>query len=275
MAGDQDERFSFRPPGPYGPAGEIVPERQRVQAVGSQEVALEALQGMVDEGYSYLPVKDDGEVRGSVSAMGVLRRLLDDPLVRERLQALAVGSFAERAVFVGVDEWVDTQLDWCEDQAALVGTPRDLRGIITYSDLLRRLHDFSEAFLVISEIESQFRALYGALFPFECWREPIHATLRQRSSSPEGGRLPEKLEDLTFWHYATLVDADEFAARLRPHAMKSTAWLSQQTHTARLIRNDVMHFRRRIDRSAIEKLQQLRNELGHILQSARPARTTS
>jgi len=67
MASDQDERFLFRPPGPYGPAGEIVPERQRVQAVGSQEVALEALQGMVDEGYSYLPVKDDGEVRGIVS----------------------------------------------------------------------------------------------------------------------------------------------------------------------------------------------------------------
>ncbi len=269
MASNFDERSFLRPPGPYGPAGEIVPESQRVQAVGAGELAYGALLGMVEEGYSYLPVRDETEILGMVSAMGVLRRLLDDPVVRARLQEMPVGSLTEPAVFVGLHEWVDTQLDWGNDQAALVGTPQDLRGIITYADLLRRVHDFSAAFLVLSEIESQFRFLFATLFPFERWRDRIHAALRARSKQPDGGPMPQAIGDMTFWHYMALVDAPGFAEALRPHSAKTTIWLSRQTDTVRQIRNDVMHFRRRIDGQAIEKLQQLRDELGWILASVR------
>jgi CBS domain-containing protein len=246
-----------------------VPQGQKVAVVHEADGLPDALERMIESGFSYLPVTRQGCVVGVVSVHGALRSLLEDPRVRQILQERAIGAIMKTPNFVGPSEWVDDQFDWCNDEAALVGSPEQVHGIITAADLLQRLHDFSAAFLQLSEIEANYRAIYSHVFPWKEWQARIHRCIRNRSTQGESQYMPTSVSDMTYWHYEALLLDKETGAQLERYCMKSLDWMARKTAEARYIRNDTMHFRRKIDPGALEKLQQLNRELVAIVASIR------
>jgi CBS domain-containing protein len=262
-----DPLDAYRAPGPYGPAGEIVPKHQVLLQFEAHTSLREALERMLEEGYTLAPVCHHGRTVGVLSVQSALRQLLADPLVQAALTNRTAGEQIEGAVFVPAERWVDTDFDWQGDTAALVGDADRVLGIITHADLLRRVDDFARAFLVIAEIEMAFRMVLETLLPWSAW-EPEYQRIFDAATNRTGDQYkPKKPDELTYWHYEMVLRDPRCQELLAPHVIVPCVRLAEMTKTARLIRNDVMHFRRPANGDMVENLERLRLQLQAALGS--------
>lgn len=84
-------------------------------------------------------MKDAAECLGVLRLFEVIRQLLLEQWFRDRLRNMPVGSHIDLSPrYVGPDEWVDVGFEWQGDDLALVGSPRDLRGMLTAIENLGR-----------------------------------------------------------------------------------------------------------------------------------------
>ena len=72
---------------------------------------------------------------------------------------------------------------------------------------------------------------------------------------------PKKPDELTYWHYEMVLRDPRCQELLAPHVIVPCVRLAEMTKTARLIRNDVMHFRRPANGDMVENLERLRLQL--------------
>lgn len=268
------EHAPFRATGPYGPAKEIIPKSQHLLAFPAQTNLLEALERLLDENYSQAPVVTNGEITGMLSLKQVVRGLLEDDAVRVRLAGMLVGAHIESAKFVPRDQWVDTQVDWLDDATALVGEPASVEGIITHADLLRRVHDFTRAFLEIAEIEAAYRHILESLCPLASWRAEYDRVFEALRREGKDLYLPKDYKDFDHKHYEHVLRDVKFAELIQPHAHVHMSRLAEMAQSARFIRNDVMHFKRPVNPDMVEKLEQLREQLQLILKRIKQKQET-
>lgn len=272
-----DTSSSFRPAGPYGPAGDIVPKHQVLLQLEAGSSLHEGLQRMLDEGFSLAPVSHRGLVVGALSLQSVVRQMLALPDVQVALAGHTAGEHIEAAVFVPPERWVDTDFDWQGDTAALVGKPEHVQGIITHADLLRRVDDFTRAFLIIAETELAIRKVLGELFPMTTWGPAFLRVFEASTSRLVDPYKPRSVEEFSYWHYEMVFRDAEFQKVLAPHVIVPCGRLADMTKKARHIRNDVVHFRRSADGDMVENLEVLRIQVLAILGSmerTRLVRTT-
>jgi CBS domain-containing protein len=257
----EDLLHPYRAPGPYGPAGEIVPKHQVLLQFEAHTGLREALERMLEENYTLAPVTHHGRTVGVLSIQSALRQLLADPQVQSALANRTAGEQIEEAVFVPAERWVDTDFDWQGDTAALVGDADEVLGIITHADLLRRVDDFARAFLVIAEIEMAFRMVLEALLPWSSCEAEYQRIFDAATNRTGDQYRPKKPDELTYWHYEMVLRDTRAQELLAPHVIVPCIRLADMTKTARLIRNDVMHFRRPASGDMVENLERLRLQL--------------
>lgn len=257
----------FRAPGPYGPAGEIVPKHQVLLGFDAGTSLMHALETMLEEGYSHAPVTHRGRTVGVLSLHSALRVLLAQPAIKAALSGQTAGEPLDSAVFVPEGRWVDTDFDWQGDTAALVGDAETVRGIITHSDLLRRVDDFARAYLIIAEIEMAFRLLLERLFPWATWESEFQRVFDASTTRTNDPFKPKRLEDFSYWHYEVILRDARFQMELANHVIVPCERLADMTKSARQIRNDVMHFKRPTDGDMVETLARLRLQLQAAAQS--------
>lgn len=254
--------------GPYGPARAFVSKGQPLVWVEAHESLLSAMDRLSGEGFSQAPVRKNGQCVGMLELFGLLQALLERTEFRELAGRLNVGDFTSSARFVDAGDWIDQSFDWLADVAGVVGTASAVEGIITPSDVLRRVNDYTEAFSVFAELEGICRALFAGAFPLEQEEERgrLHALFRDRSGKRDSTDvfLPMRIDELGFWHYwAVFTDAGMFA-RIEPYCYWSRIKFANELDRARLLRNDVMHFKRQAEPREVERLRILRDQLGAI-----------
>ena len=196
----------------------------------------------------------------------ILRALLERRDFRDLVSRLKVGDFATPARFLARGEWIDQSFDWLADDVAFVGDAADVVGLITPSDVLRRVNDYTEAFSVFAELEGVCRALFEHVFPLAAEMESLHQLFRNRSGKRDGLEvfLPQKTEQLGFWHYwAVFTDESRFA-RIEAFCHWSRGKFADELDRARLLRNDVMHFKRQAEPKEVDRLRLLRDQLALI-----------
>ena len=252
--------------GPYGPAHAFIPKRQKLTWADSDECLLAVLDRMTGDGFSQVPVRKHDECVGMLELFGVLQALLERNDFREVAARLKVGDFTSRARFVQADEWIDQSFDWLADVTGVVGSSSAVQGIITPSDVLRRVNDYTEAFSVFAELEGICRALFASVFPLEIEADRLHQLFRERSGKRDASEvfLPTKIEELGFWHYWAVFTDEELYGRIQPYCLWSKTKFASELDRARLLRNDVMHFKRQAEVREIERLRLLRDQLGLI-----------
>lgn len=215
-----------RRPGPFGPARILLPEGQVVQTIRDVEPVASALERLADSGYDQLPVLDSGgRVVGVFSWKSFGCRLSEIYSLEVDFASLrVVYTELDQPQYLAPDTYVDTETDWKETDCALVGSPDNLLGVLTLTDIYGRLNDFAEAFVLIFEIEHEIRDLFRDLYS----SEELLLLMKEVSDSsaePES-RAAEALQRLT---------EGDCAADVPPAAAKTISYaIGQMTKAARL-----------------------------------------
>lgn len=287
-------------PGPFGPARILLPEDQKVETIRDTETTASALERMVDTGYSQLPVvNDDNEIIGVFSWQSFGKRMSEIHSLQMNLSKLSVkDTDLAKAQFIDPDVYIDTETDWSAIDHILVGDKHNLLGVLTISDVLGRLNDFAEAFVLLYEIEHEIRDLIIDVYPGgELSR--ILEGLSKKSDNPEEtaavglkqlieGESPAicdkrlaktiqfaanllqragqmrpvtDLKDFTFSQYREVIFNRDNWPRFEAVFDSPRDLLNVDFEKINDLRNTVFHFRRGITPRDTDRLRRFRNKL--------------
>ncbi len=169
---------------------------------------------------------------------------------------LPVKEAMQPAKFIHPELYIDTETDWTDLNFVLVGNESDLMGILSIADVLGRLNDFAEAFVLVYEIEHEVRDLIR-----DVCDEPRLKALITAMSLPPDARRPTNLVDFTFIQYKALICTrsnwpafERVFDAMRELVDADFAEVSD-------LRNAIMHFRRQITPRETDRLRRFRDKL--------------
>jgi CBS domain-containing protein len=260
-------RASSRRTGPFGPAGEILPTNQALECLHPDDSLLTALERLCDAGFNQAPVKDAMGCLGVLRFFQVMQQLLELQWFRDKLQNMPVRNHLDMSPrYIGVNEWVDVGFDWQGDDLALVGSPGELRGMLTATDILRRLTDYAQAFVHLEAIELDTRALLSIRIPLPDDKELVTQALTHETMS-----LPRSLDSydhFEFGHYSLMFGREATFARLGDACVWNGPKLSERYSKVGKLRNTLLHFRGRASTRDISELEQLAAQTARSLSRA-------
>jgi hypothetical protein len=258
---------SPRRTGPFGPAGEILPLNQSLECLHPNDSLLVALERLCDAGFNQAPVRDASECLGVLRFFHVMQQLLEQQWFRDKLQNMPVRNHIDLSPrYIGVDDWVDVGFDWEGDDLALVGVPRDLRGMLTATDILRRLTDYAQAFVHLEAIELDTRALLNLRLPLPEFSDLVIGAL-----TVDGKPAPRDFssyDQLDFGHYSLVFGREATFARLSSACVWDRAQLARRIKRVGDIRNMLLHFRGRASAREVGELEQFARHAAKALERA-------
>jgi hypothetical protein len=261
----------LRRTGPFGPAGEILPPHQRLEYLEPEDSMLDALEKLCDGGFNQAPVMQGRECLGVIRLFDVMQMLLNERWFREQVRVIKVRNKLKlEPRYIGVDEWVDVGFDWQQDDLALVGSPSDLKGMLTATDILNRLTDYARAFVCLEAFEHDTRALFDLLLPLPEYQELVTAAV---SASGKPPRKPvQAYSEFEFWQYGLVFGGDSTFARLEPVCIWDRIQIVNRINRVAEIRNMLLHFRGRASARQVSELDELSKHAARALARAHERR---
>ncbi|MBM3268579.1 MAG: CBS domain-containing protein [Candidatus Sericytochromatia bacterium] len=227
----------------------LIPDDQEILSVAVDTPVRDAIARMEEHSYSQLPVVAGRTVVGVFSYRSLIKGLMgmrvkgSDPL--DRAFSTPVESFLETMPqYARLDdaEVFTTLVKTLEGhEVIVVSGPDDLVALLTPFDLLRYLLHTARAYTIIEEIERSLRWLIASAMKDEA---ALDRWVRNAvSQASPGGRLPTRLDEMTFDNYIALLrdgrnwpDLQAVFGRPREAAVRTL-------EDARDARNQVFHFR--------------------------------
>ena len=280
-------------PGPFGPAWALLPKDQQPLVIAHDLPAHEAIDRLVDNNFSQLPVQNDGgRVIGVFTWKSFSKRVYDLRNVKANIKPieLSVRDSLEPARFIAPETYIDTETDWGDIDHVLVGDDKHLQGVLTVADVFGRLNDFGEAFVLLYEIEHEIRDLIRDVYMDEELRSVL-ASMMDSAARPaiqivaelkahidkhgavpaigkainhlrSGGVRPlEALEDFTFSQYRTLICSEANWPRFQAVFDTMRELVDADFGDVNELRNIVFHFRRGITPKDTDRLRRFRDRL--------------
>jgi hypothetical protein len=213
----------------------------------------------VDNNYSQLPVKNkNGRIIGVFTWKSFCKRVSDLRAVRGSVRPvdLPVKEAMEPAKFIHPEVYIDTETDWTDLDYVLVGTDTDLVGILSIADVLGRLNDFAEAFVLIYEIEHEVRDLICDV----CDETKLQELIASIQLPPDSKR-PTALEEFTFIQYKALICTKSNWQLFEPVFDTLRELVDADFVEVSELRNSIMHFRRQITPRETDRLRRFRDKL--------------
>lgn len=257
---DHNNNYKYRRrPGPFGPAWALLPKGQQPLSVDDATPIYDALDRMIDNNYSQIPVRNkEGRIIGVFTWKSFCKRVGDLRGVRGSVRPidLPVKEAIEPAKFIHPDVYIDTETDWTDLDYVLVGTDSDLMGILSIADVLGRLNDFAEAFVLVYEIEHEVRDLIR-----DVCDEPRLQELIAAMQLPPDARRPSNLEDLTFIQYKALICTKSNWSSFEQVFDTMRELVDSDFGEVSELRNAIVHFRRQITPRETDRLRRFRDKL--------------
>jgi CBS domain-containing protein len=258
---------SRRRPGPFGPAWALLPKSQEVLSIPDDTPSWDAIDRMMDSGYSQLPVTKNGRITGVFTWRCFGKRVAD--LRRSSIKAidLPVRDCMEPARFIDPDTFIDTATDWSDVDYVLVGSEVKLIGVLCVADVFGRLNDFAEAFVLIYEIEHEVRDLIHAITG-EAGLPPLIANMKM----PENTRPLRVVTDFTFDQYRGLICAKANWPTFETAFNCIREVIDEDFKQITDLRNIVFHFRRGITPRDTDRLRRFRDSLRYGMELFRQSK---
>lgn len=246
-----------RRPGPFGPAWALLPKGQQPLVLEGSTPSSDAIERLVDKGYSQIPATDKaGRIIGVFSWKSFGKRVADLHATKIKPTELPIREAMEPARFIGPEVYIDTETDWGDIDHVLVGTEDDLIGVLCIADVFGRLNDFAEAFVLLYEIEHEIRDLI---------RDVCDATtvlrLIEELKLPPNARRPEDIEEFTFNQYGLLICSKGNWELFEPVFDTMRELVNADFGEVNELRNVVFHFRRSITPKDTDRLRRFRDRL--------------
>ena len=278
-------------PGPFGPAVALLPQDQKLFVLDAATPAVEAIERMVDERFSQIPVQDkSGKIIGVFSWKSFGIRVADLQATAISPTQLPIREAMEPPRFIAPDVYIDTETDWCDLDYVLVGTERELIGILCVADVFGRLNDFAEAFVLLYEIEHEIRDLIELVYePNELCSvldgltesanrpavevvENLKQFINENGPHPAIGRAIkllkaprsrplESLKDLTFSQYRSIICCEANWPKFASVFDSMRELVEADFSDVNERRNVVFHFRRAITPRDTDRLRRFRDRL--------------
>lgn len=246
-----------RRPGPFGPALALLPKGQQSLVLEGSTLTSDAIERLVDNGFSQLPVADkSGTVIGIFSWKSFGKRVADLHATKIKPTELPVREAMEPARFIGPEVYIDTETDWGDIDHVLVGTADELHGILCISDVFGRLNDFAEAFVLLYEIEHEIRDLICDV----CNGSTVDRMVAELTLPPNS-RRPASLEEFTFNQYSLLICSKNNWEFFEPMFDTMRELVNADFGEVNELRNIVFHFRRGITPKDTDRLRRFRDRL--------------
>jgi len=246
-----------RRPGPFGPAWALLPKGQQLLVLEDKTLASDAIERMVDNGFSQLPVKNaEGRIIGVFSWQSFGKRVTDLRATKIQVTELPIRQAMEPARFIGPEVYIDTETDWSNIDYVLVGAEDSLLGLLCIADVFGRLNDFAEAFVLLYEIENEIRDLI-----LDVVGESALSDLIANMYLPPNTKLPQGLKEFTFTQYKSLICARSNWSNFEPVFDTRRDLVVADFGEVNELRNDVFHFRRGITPKDTDRLRRFRDRL--------------
>lgn len=246
--------------GPFGPAEALLPQDQQILTLEESTPASDAIERMVDNGFSQIPVTNvDRRIVGVFSWQSFGKRVADLRSTKIKAMELPLRLLMEPAKFIKPDVYIDTETDWDNIDYVLVSEDDrldSLKGILCIADVFGRLNDFAEAFVLLFEIEHEIRDLIrDVLNPSELQK------LIGNMSLPPNARPPESLRDFSFSQYSQLMCNKNNWTLFEPVFRSMRELVNTDLADINDLRNTVFHFRRGITPKDTDRLRRFRDRL--------------
>lgn len=233
----------------------VIPNDQKLEMVAPGTKVREAIQILLEKGYSTLPVIDGSILLGSFSFQSFASRALELPEAGSRLLELPVEEFLEQLPLVQEDHELHDLFDALDrHDAVLIGSRHDLRNLASPMDVLRYYYNVASPFVMVGEIEL---ALRGLLRQSVSSQELEECTRRALGHLYEDRPLPA-LEEMSLDNYVQILAHGEnwklFQSAFRGDRNETQKRLKR----ARKLRKDLFHFRRELtgeDRTFLQKIR--------------------
>ena len=246
-----------RRPGPFGPAWALLPKGQVPLVLEGSTLASDAIERLVDNGYSQIPVTDKtGRIIGVFSWKSFGKRVADLHAHKIKSTELPIREAMESARFIGREVYIDTETDWGDIDHVLVGTNVELLGILTVADVFGRLNDFAEAFVLLYEIEHEIRDLICDV----CNGSAVSKMITELTLPPNT-RRPANLEEFTFNQYSLLICSKNNWETFQPLFDTTRELVNADFAEVNELRNIVFHFRRGITPKDTDRLRRFRERM--------------
>ena len=240
---DLEEGRVERPFGPFGPARTLIPEGQVLRTIDQTTSCRDALNEMLENDYSALPVVGaDGRVLGVVTLESLLEyfKSLTTNIKLTKVLNGDVRAAYERAKFIAPDAYIDERVDWMAIQHVIVGTPEEPIGLLTIADIWLKLNTFSESFVLVHEIERGLRTLIEHVaHDNECTPDDYISEMTLQAGAP----FPNTLSELSFAQYQGVMCSEFSGPHFEPYLGNPSQVFHDLFKQVNQIRNAVMHFR--------------------------------
>lgn len=244
-------------PGPFGPAWALLPKDQEPLVLDGSTPAHDAVERLIDNGYSQIPVINaTGRIIGVFSWKSFGKRVADLHTTKIKPTDLPIRDAMEPARFIDREVYIDTATDWGDIDHILVGADDDLLGILTVADVFGRLNDFAEAFVILYEIEHEIRDLIH-----DVCDDTTIAKLIVDMNLPPNSRRPAGLEEFSFNQYCTLICNKNNWPLFEPMFDSMRELVTVDFGEVNDLRNIVFHFRRGVTPKDIDRLRRFRDRL--------------
>jgi CBS domain-containing protein len=242
----------------------VLPEDQVVVTVAPEELAVDALKTMEEQGYSQLPITVGDEVLGLFSYRAFAKAVLEHGETVSPAE-LTVDDCLEEPSFARVTEEFAKWFDFINrNDALLIGEPNRLQGIVTAMDILLYLYKVASPFVLIEEVERSVRELIR----LSADPATIAGWATQCLSARYGSPAPTDPDLMMFSDYIKLICHEELWENFRPVFGGDRLRIKAKLNEIRELRNVVFHFEREISVQEYETLVEFRNRM---LRQARAA----
>ncbi|MCA9249519.1 MAG: CBS domain-containing protein [Phycisphaerales bacterium] len=246
-----------RRPGPFGPAWALLPQGQEPLTLEDKTPASDAIERMVDNGFSQVPVTNrEGRIIGVFSWQSFGKRVTDFRSSKIKATELPIREAMEPARFIGREVYIDTETDWNNVDYVLVGEDENLLGILCIADVFGRLNDFAEAFVLLYEIEHEIRDLI-----IDVVGQAGLPGLIGNMHTPPNAKTPQLLEEFTFSQYKSLICTKTNWPTFEPVFDSVRELVDADFGDVNELRNIVFHFRRGITPKDTDRLRRFRDRL--------------
>lgn len=202
-----------------------------------------ALEVMLDNGFSQLPVLSGDFIEGAITYKSVVQyvKSFDEPNITDTSVKIALNTNPK---FVDQDHDIFQLFETlAEDEYVLIGSERNLEGILTRYDVFYFLEDQVDPFLKIGDIEEALRTIIRESVPD--LESCIQQTFADRAEHDDRFEPPKSVERLTFDQYRLFMmrNLESMPERIT----NERAMVETLLEDIRDIRNALLHFRAEAD----------------------------
>lgn len=244
--------------------GELLADRP-LASVSSADLVRKAIDLMIDNDYSQLPViEDNGRVVGWFTERRLAEEISQNSI--QHILDLPVGEFLDREPVrvVGPHRniyYVARLLEGA--MAVMVCNDGKALGIVTDYDVAASLADMSRGMSLVEDIEQCLRDIIQFVFSTPQARE---AAIVQAFN-----KVPKSYGELTLYEHHQLITSEKNWPRFEPY-LQPKALFQQYMDVARPIRNQITHFRGAPSPQQIKALNNVRDWLRTRNRALNPGR---